>query len=155
MFVKRFAFATQQIILHGFASQDILFLKTKRHPHLQRKAFEMPFLPSHTDIQDCPITRKTNGIETLSSLIHSGESRRQCLPLGLESEENQKQLRGSSPVQAAGRPQLCLTQKRQHGSSPVQAVGRHQLCLTQRKQDCPWFSEKESKKNNSDMCTCS
>lgn len=60
-------------------------------------------------------------------------SRRQCLPLGLESEENQKQLHGSSPVQAAGRPQLCLTQK---------------------KQDCPWFSEKESKKNNSDKCTC-
>lgn len=128
LFVKRFAFATQQIIFAYFCKSRCLFLKTKRHPHLQRKAFEKPFLPSHTDIQDCPITRKTNDIETLSSLIHSGESGRQCLPLGLESKENQKQLCGSSPVQATGRPQLCLKGNK-----------------------TPWFSEKESKKNNSDM----
>lgn len=124
-FVKRFAFATQQIILHGFASQDICSSKQRGTPIFRGKPLKSHFYPPTLTSQDCPITRKTNGIETLSSLIHSGERRRQCLPLWLESEENQKQLRGSSPVQAAGRPQLCLTQKRQHGSSPEQATGRH------------------------------
>lgn len=153
LFVKKFAFATQQIILHGFASQDILFLKTKRHPHLQRKAFEMPFLPSHTDIQDCPITRKTNGIETLSSLIHSGESRRQCLPLGLESEENQKQLRGSSPVQAAERPQLCLNKRDNMG--PLLCRLQEDTSSVSHKGNKTVLGFLRRKKNNSGMCTCS